>query len=115
MSMTVGLNKWRAAALHVEDLTTSDVHAHERRRDDNGQTKPDTIQVSAETSFHNRLPCSKSHRHADANTVLQLLPRPLRTSPSVAVADSAMGSEEKLRFMDEAGMEAYRQYNRFHI
>lgn len=35
--------------------------------------------------------------------------------PSVAVADSGYGSEENYRFMDEAGMEAYVKYNRFHI
>ncbi|WP_289826063.1 transposase, partial [uncultured Duncaniella sp.] len=35
--------------------------------------------------------------------------------PSVAVADSGYGSEENYRFMDEAGMEAYVKYNRFHL
>ena len=35
--------------------------------------------------------------------------------PSVAVADSGYGSEENYRFMDEAGIEAYVKYNRFHL
>ena len=31
------------------------------------------------------------------------------------VADSGYGSEENYRFVDEAGIEAYVKYNRFHI
>ena len=83
----------------------------------NGQTKPGyNLQVSAENQFI---------------TDFALFPNPTDTLtlipffnsfldryghlPSVAVADSGYGSEENYRFMDEAGMEAYVKYNRFHI
>ena len=83
----------------------------------NGQTKPGyNLQISAENQFI---------------TDFALFPNPTDTLtlipffnsfldryghlPSVAVADSGYGSEENYRFMDEAGMEAYVKYNRFHI
>ncbi len=83
----------------------------------NGQTKPGyNLQISAENQFI---------------TDFALFPNPTDTLtlipffnsfldryghlPSVAVADSGYGSEENYRFMDEAGMEAYVKYNRFHL
>lgn len=83
----------------------------------NGQTKPGyNLQISAENKFI---------------TDFALFPNPTDTLtlipffnsfldryghlPSVAVADSGYGSEENYRFMDEAGMEAYVKYNRFHL
>ncbi len=83
----------------------------------NGQTKPGyNLQVSAENQFI---------------TDFALFPNPTDTLtlipffnsfldryghlPLVAVADSGYGSEENYRFMDEAGMEAYVKYSRFHI
>ena len=91
-----------------------------RMKDDamnNGQTKPRyNLQISAENQFI---------------TDFALFPNPTDTLtlipffnsfldryghlPSVAVADSGYGSEENYRFMDEAGMEAYVKYNRFHL
>ena len=83
----------------------------------NGQTKPGyNLQISAENQ---------------SITDFALFPNPTDTLtlipffnsfldryghlPSVAVADSGYGSEENYRFMDEAGMEAYVKYNRFHL
>lgn len=83
----------------------------------NGQTKPGyNLQISAENQFI---------------TDFALFPNPTDTLtlipffnsfldryghlPSVAVADSGYDSEENYRFMDEAGMEAYVKYNRFHL
>ena len=83
----------------------------------NGQTKPGyNLQISTEGQFI---------------TDFALFPNPTDTLtlipffnsfldryghlPSVAVADSGYGSEENYRFMDEAGMEAYVKYNRFHL
>lgn len=83
----------------------------------NGQTKPGyNLQISAENQFI---------------TDFALFPNPTDTLtlipffnsflgryghlPSIAVADSGYGSEENYRFMDEAGMDAYVKYNRFHI
>lgn len=83
----------------------------------NGQTKPGyNLQISAENQFI---------------TDFALFPNPTDTLtlipffnsfldryghlPSVAVADSGYGSEENYRFMDEAAMEAYVKYNRFHL
>uniref|UniRef100_UPI0025A9EFE8 transposase n=1 Tax=uncultured Duncaniella sp. TaxID=2768039 RepID=UPI0025A9EFE8 len=83
----------------------------------NGQTKPGyNLQISAENQFI---------------TDFALFPNPTDTLtlipffnsfldryghlPLVAVADSGYGSEENYRFMDEAGMEAYVKYNRFHL
>ncbi len=83
----------------------------------NGQTKPGyNLQISSENQFI---------------TDFMLFPNPTDTLtlisffnsfldryhhlPSTAVADSGYGSEENYRFMDDAGMEAYVKYNRFHI
>ena len=83
----------------------------------NGQTKPGyNLQISAENQFI---------------TDFALFPNPTDTltlipffnsfldryghMPQTAVADSGYGSEENYRFMDDAGMEAYVKYNRFHL
>ena len=83
----------------------------------NGQTKPGyNLQISAENQFI---------------TDFALFPNPTDTLtlipffnsfldryghlPQTAVADSGYGSEENYRFMDDAGMDAYVKYNRFHI
>ena len=83
----------------------------------NGQTKPGyNLQISAENQFI---------------TDFALFPNPTDTLtmipffnsffnryghfPKVAVADAGYGSEENYRFMEEAGIEAYVKYNRFHI
>ena len=83
----------------------------------NGQTKPGyNLQISAENQFI---------------TDFALFPNPTDTLtlipffnsfldryghlPQTAVADSGYGSEENYRFMDDAGMEAYVKYNRFHL
>ena len=83
----------------------------------NGQTKPGyNLQISAENQFI---------------TDFMLFPNPTDTLtlipffnsfldryhhlPSTAIADSGYGSEENYRFMNEAGMDAYVKYNRFHI
>ena len=83
----------------------------------NGQTKPGyNLQISAENQFI---------------TDFGLFPNPTDTLtlipffnsfldryghlPQTAVADSGYGSEENYRFMDEAGIDAYVKYNRFHL
>lgn len=83
----------------------------------NGQTKPGyNLQISSENQFI---------------TDFMLFPNPTDTLtmipffqsfldryhhlPAVAVADSGYGSEENYRFMEEAGMQAYVKYNRFHL
>lgn len=83
----------------------------------NGQTKPGyNLQISSENQFI---------------TDFALFPNPTDTLtlipffnsflgryghlPRTAVADSGYGSEENYRFMEEAGMDAYVKYNRFHL
>ncbi len=83
----------------------------------NGQTKPGyNLQISAENQF-----ITDFALFPNPTDTLTLIPffnsflDRYRHLPSVAVADSGYGSEENYRFMDEAGMEAYVKYNRFHI
>lgn len=83
----------------------------------NGQTKPGyNLQISAENQFITDF--ALFHNPTDTLTMI-----PFFNSfhnryghlPSVAVADAGYGSEENYRFMEEAGIEAYVKYNRFHI
>ena len=83
----------------------------------NGQTKPGyNLQLSAENQF-----ITDFALYPNPTDTLTLIPffhsflGRYGHLPSVAVADSGYGSEENYRFMDEAGMEAYVKYNRFHI
>jgi len=83
----------------------------------NGQTKPGyNLQISAENQFITDF--SLFPNPTDTLTLIpffnSFLDRYHRL-PSVAVADSGYGSEENYRFMEEAGMDAYVKYNRFHI
>lgn len=83
----------------------------------NGQTKPGyNLQVSAENQFITDF--ALFHNPTDTLTLIPFFNSFLDRYghlPSVAVADSGYGSEENYRFMDEAGMEAYVKYNRFHL
>ena len=83
----------------------------------NGQTKPGyNLQLSAENQF-----ITDFALYPNPTDTLTLIPffnsflDRYGHLPSVAVADSGYGSEENYRFMDQAGMEAYVKYNRFHI
>lgn len=83
----------------------------------NGQTKPGyNLQISAENQF-----ITDFGLFPNPTDTLTLIPffnsflERYGHLPSVAVADSGYGSEENYRFMDEAGMEAYVKYNRFHL
>ena len=83
----------------------------------NGQTKPGyNLQISSENQFITDFALFPNP--TDTLTLIpffnSLLDR-YGHLPSVAVADSGYGSEENYRFMEEAGMEAYVKYNRFHI
>lgn len=83
----------------------------------NGQTKPGyNLQISAENQFITDF--ALFHNPTDTLTLIPFFNSFLdryQHLPSVAVADSGYGSEENYRFMDEAGMEAYVKYNRFHL
>ncbi|KAB4337239.1 IS1182 family transposase [Bacteroides thetaiotaomicron] len=83
----------------------------------NGQTKPGyNLQLSAENQFITGFALFPNP--TDTLTLIPFLNSFLdryHHLPSVAVADSGYGSEENYRFMDEAGMEAYVKYNRFHL
>jgi len=83
----------------------------------NGQTKPGyNLQISAENQF-----ITDFALFPNPTDTLTLIPffnsflDRYHHLPSTAVADSGYGSEENYRFMDEAGMDAYVKYNRFHI
>ena len=83
----------------------------------NGQTKPGyNLQISAENQF-----ITDFALFPNPTDTLTLIPffnfflERYHRLPSVAVADSGYGSEENYRFMDEAGMDAYVKYNRFHL
>lgn len=83
----------------------------------NGQTKPGyNLQISAENQF-----ITDYALFPNPTDTLTLIPFLNSFTdryghlPSIAVADSGYGSEENYRFMDEAGMEAYVKYNRFHL
>ncbi len=83
----------------------------------NGQTKPGyNLQVSTENQFITDFALFPNP--TDTLTLIPFFSSFLDRYghlPSVAVADSGYGSEENYRFMDEAGMEAYVKYNRFHL
>ena len=83
----------------------------------NGQTKPGyNLQISAENQFITDFALFPNP--TDTLTLIPFFNSFLNRYghlPSVAVADSGYGSEENYRFMDQAGMEAYVKYNRFHI
>ena len=83
----------------------------------NGQTKPGyNLQISAENQFITDY--ALFHNPTDTLTLIPFLNSftdRYGHLPSIAVADSGYGSEENYRFMDEAGMEAYVKYNRFHL
>lgn len=83
----------------------------------NGQTKPGyNLQISAENQF-----ITDFALFPNPTDTLTLIPffnsflDRYHHLPSTAVADSGYGSEENYRFMDEAGMDAYIKYNRFHL
>lgn len=83
----------------------------------NGQTKPGyNLQISAENQFITDFAFFPNP--TDTLTLIPFFNSFLDRYghlPCVAVADSGYGSEENYRFMDEAGMEAYVKYNRFHL
>lgn len=83
----------------------------------NGQTKPGyNLQISTENQFITDFALFPNP--TDTLTLIPFFNSFLSRYghlPSVAVADSGYGSEENYRFMDEAGMEAYVKYNRFHL
>ncbi len=83
----------------------------------NGQTKPGyNLQISTENQFITDFALFPNP--TDTLTLIPFFNSFLARYghlPSVAVADSGYGSEENYRFMDEAGMEAYVKYNRFHL
>ena len=83
----------------------------------NGQTKPGyNLQISAENQFITDFALFPNP--TDTLTLIPFLNSFLDRYghlPSTAVADSGYGSEENYRFMDQAGMEAYVKYNRFHL
>ncbi len=83
----------------------------------NGQTKPGyNLQISTENQF-----ITDFMLFPNPTDTLTLIPffhsflDRYRRLPSTAVADSGYGSEENYRFMEDAGMDAYVKYNRFHI
>ena len=83
----------------------------------NGRTKPGyNLQISAENQFITDFALFPNP--TDTLTLISFFNSFLNRYghlPSVAVADSGYGSEENYRFMDEAGMDAYVKYNRFHL
>ena len=83
----------------------------------NGQTKPGyNLQVSAENQF-----VTDFALFPNPTDTLTLIPflnsfkNRYGRMPRTVVADSGYGSEENYRFMDEAGIDAYVKYNRFHL
>ena len=83
----------------------------------NGQTKPGyNLQISAENQFITDFALFPNP--TDTLTMIPFLNSFLNRYGHLtrtAVADSGYGSEENYRFMEEAGMDAYVKYNRFHI
>lgn len=83
----------------------------------NGQTKPGyNLQISAENQFITDFALFPNP--TDTLTLIPFFNSFLSRYghlPQTAVADSGYGSEENYRFMDEAGMDAYVKYNRFHL
>lgn len=83
----------------------------------NGQTKPGyNLQISAENQF-----ITDFALFPNPTDTLTLIPflgsfkNRYGRMPRTVVADSGYGSEENYRFMDEAGIDAYVKYNRFHL
>lgn len=83
----------------------------------NGQTKPGyNLQISSENQF-----ITDFGLFSNPGDTLTLIPflssfhGRYGRLPQTAVADSGYGSEENYRFMEEAGMDAYVKYNRFHL
>lgn len=83
----------------------------------NGQTKPGyNLQISAENQF-----ITDFALFSNPTDTLTMIPffhsfmERYHHLPSIAVADAGYGSEENYRFMEEASIEAYVKYNRFHI
>ena len=83
----------------------------------NGQTKPGyNLQIATENQFITDFALFPNP--TDTLTLIPFMGSFLHRYhhlPSVAVADSGYGSEENYRFMEEAGVEAYVKYNRFHL
>ncbi len=83
----------------------------------NGQTKPGfNLQISAENQFITDFALFPNP--TDTLTLIPFFSSFLNRYghlPSVSVADAGYGSKENYRFMDEAGIEAYVKYNRFHL
>ena len=83
----------------------------------NGQTKPGyNLQISSENQFITDFGLFPNP--TDTLTMIPFFKSFLNRYgrlPMVAVADAGYGSEENYRFMEEAGIEAYVKYNRFHI
>ncbi len=83
----------------------------------NGQTKPGyNLQIATENQF-----ITDFALFPNPTDTLTLIPfvdsffLRYHRFPSTTIADSGYGSEENYRFMEEAGMEAYVKYNRFHV
>lgn len=83
----------------------------------NGQTKPGyNLQISAENQFITDFALFPNP--TDTLTLIPFFNSFLNRYghlPTTAVADSGYGSEENYRYMNEAGIDAYVKYNRFHI
>lgn len=83
----------------------------------NGQTKPGyNLQISSENQFITDFALFPNP--TDTLTFIPFLgsfPGRYGRFPKRAVADSGYGSEENYRFMDEAGIEGFVKYNRFHL
>ena len=83
----------------------------------NGQTKPGyNLQISSENQFITDFALSPNPPGPVTSIpFLGFLPRRAGRFPKRVVADSGYGSEENYRFMDEAGIEGFVKYNRFHL
>ena len=83
----------------------------------NGQTKPGyNLQISSENQFITDFAFFPNP--TDTLTFIPFLgsfPDRYGRFPKRVVADSGYGSEENYRFMDEAGIEGFVKYNRFHL
>ena len=83
----------------------------------NGQTKPGyNLQISSENQFITDFALFPNP--TDTLTFIPFLgsfPGRYGRFPKRGVADSGYGSEENYRFMDEAGIEGFVKYNRFHL
>lgn len=83
----------------------------------NGQTKPGyNLQLATENQFITDFALMPNP--GDTLTLIPFLGSffdRYGRMPSVAVADAGYGSEENYHFMEQAGIEAYVKYNRFHL